>query len=341
MLPLAFLQRRRILVALPRIAIALVVIYLLTRLVAFANLLGVFRDHTGLTITQEAVLAANQSNYEQHKPAIPKILHQIFHNWHDPGNNTIPTVWNETRIPCMQMNPGWEFKLWYEKESREFIEKEYPWFLSTYDGYKFPVQRIDTLRYFLLRHYGGIYIDMDNPCTENMDPLIYYPAWTTEPGRGALSNNVLGALPGHPFWLMMTDNLIPWNWNWFLPYVVVQFQSGQWYLTAMWDRYHSRLRPDGTVRGYEQTGNKWAPLYRIMMDDRPGSDRWIFFTQTVGGTWLSWDFPLIIKAFNYWKFMVLGVVVILGGTYLLRRRRRRAAKAAARDGDEEENKELL
>jgi hypothetical protein len=34
--------------------------------------------------------------------------------------------------------------------------------LKTYDGYRFPVQRVDAVRYFLLLHYGGIYLDLDN-----------------------------------------------------------------------------------------------------------------------------------------------------------------------------------
>lgn len=38
----------------------------------------------------------------------------------------------------------------------------YPWFLNTYDGYRFPVQRVDSLRYFLMLHFGGIYLDLDN-----------------------------------------------------------------------------------------------------------------------------------------------------------------------------------
>jgi hypothetical protein len=53
-------------------------------------------------------------------------------------------------------------QLWTEQTSREFIEKNYVWFLKTYDEYPFPVQRTDTVRYFLLRHYGGIYLDLDN-----------------------------------------------------------------------------------------------------------------------------------------------------------------------------------
>lgn len=52
--------------------------------------------------------------------------------------------------------------MWTESASRSFIQAEYPWFLDAYDGFRFPVQRVDTLRYFLLRHFGGIYMDLDN-----------------------------------------------------------------------------------------------------------------------------------------------------------------------------------
>jgi len=48
--------------------------------------------------------------------------------------------------------------------SRDFIETEYPWFLHTYDHYRYPVQRVDAVRYFLMLHYGGIYMDFDNVC---------------------------------------------------------------------------------------------------------------------------------------------------------------------------------
>ncbi len=64
--------------------------------------------------------------------------------------------------------PPWQ--LWTEKASRDFIELEYPWFLKTYDRYSFPVQRVDAVRYFLLLHYGGIYIDLDN--VRISDPLL-------------------------------------------------------------------------------------------------------------------------------------------------------------------------
>lgn len=59
----------------------------------------------------------------------------------------------------LTVTPG---QLWTERASRDFIETEYPWFLRTYDGYRYPVQRVDAVRYFLLLHYGGIYMDLDN-----------------------------------------------------------------------------------------------------------------------------------------------------------------------------------
>lgn len=52
------------------------------------------------------------------------------------------------------------------ESSEEFMRKEFRWFLSTYKSYKYPVQRVDAMKYFVLRHYGGIYIDMDNVSKE-------------------------------------------------------------------------------------------------------------------------------------------------------------------------------
>jgi len=38
----------------------------------------------------------------------------------------------------------------------------YLWFLETFDAYPYPIQRADAIRYFVLHHYGGIYIDLDD-----------------------------------------------------------------------------------------------------------------------------------------------------------------------------------
>ena len=63
--------------------------------------------------------------------------------------------------------------MWTDEKSRELIVAEYPWFLETFDGYAHPIQRADAIRYFVLAHFGGIYIDLDDVCisTQNL-PIL-------------------------------------------------------------------------------------------------------------------------------------------------------------------------
>ena len=66
-------------------------------------------------------------------------------------------------LPCPLFNTNkLVAQLWTNEKAREFIAHEYPWFLDTFDGYKFPIQRADSIRYFVLAHYGGTYIDLDD-----------------------------------------------------------------------------------------------------------------------------------------------------------------------------------
>ena len=53
-------------------------------------------------------------------------------------------------------------QLWTDAKSRDLIATEYPWFLNTFDNYTQPIQRADAIRYFVLAHFGGIYIDLDD-----------------------------------------------------------------------------------------------------------------------------------------------------------------------------------
>lgn len=43
----------------------------------------------------------------------------------------------------------------------------YEWFLETWDAYPFNIERADAIRYFVLHHYGGIYIDLDDVSFES------------------------------------------------------------------------------------------------------------------------------------------------------------------------------
>lgn len=114
-------------------------------------------------------------------------------------------------------------------------------------------------------------------CRTDLESLRYFPAWTTDGGHGALSNNILGAEPNHPYWVEMTDSIISHAWNYPLPYLTISYATGQWFLTKTWEEYHQRLLPNEPF------------LTRISMDGREGAPSWTFFTHTRGGTWDNWD----------------------------------------------------
>lgn len=257
--------------------------YVISRLLTFKQ---IFFQHAGLELTQAQALDAYKDDSGPNRTRtqyIPKIVHQVFHNWHDPGNDTLPADWAENVRKCSKLSPDFEFKLWTEKASRDFIEKEYPWFLRTYDGYHHKVQRVDAVRYFLLLHYGGLYMDLDNGCLANLEPLLYYPVFVVDGARGALSNNILGAMPNHPFWTHLTMSLMPYNYNYIFPYITISYASGQWFETAVWESYHALLPKPSANPEIEHR------LYRLLMDNRPTADKWIFFTQERGGSWDNWD----------------------------------------------------
>ncbi|KAH8653462.1 nucleotide-diphospho-sugar transferase [Xylariales sp. PMI_506] len=330
MVALTQLRTKRLLGIILAGIFSFLIIHFVIRLLAFAHIFGLFRPHSGTLLTQLDVANAHSKvTPDPRTPRIPKILHQIYHNWNDPTNDTLPGHWENERQSCVTLNPEWEFKLWTLESSRAFIEEKYPWFLQTYDGYKYPIQRIDVLRYFLLRYYGGIYIDLDNGCATSLEALIYYPAFTTDGGKGTLSNNIMGSEPNHPWFGLMTTNLIPYNWNFVLPYVIVSYTSGQWFITAMWEEYHARLRGDGTVRGFETLGNKFSSLYRVLMSDQEGDHAWVFFTQGKGGTWEDWDSHYFGWIGDHIVMVILSVATAIGlvvGSCVWCTRRRKGSK---------------
>ena len=193
-----------------------------------------------------------------------------------------------------------------------------------------------------MRHYGGIYLDLDNVspllpflpwalpspssdhcssvyfqgCARSLDPLLSYPAFVVDGGHGTLSNNIIGARPDHPFFVLMTDSLVPWAVNYMLPYFTVHYASGQWFLTAIWERYHGAMaaRADAGVSVPDDDR-----IYRIMTDMRPGSDPWVFFTQGRGGSWDSWD-NQVFSFFGNVLVPFLGhhaVAIVLGSVILV------------------------
>ncbi|GJN84236.1 hypothetical protein PLIIFM63780_007792 [Purpureocillium lilacinum] len=220
------------------------------RLLEFGRLFG---PHAGTVMTQEQVLDAHNASLslpDSRPRPVPRIIHQVYLDGTTqmtPANRTIPQELEAARRTCESLHPTWEYKLWHSDEARTFIKSEYPSFLGIYDGLKTAQQRSDALSYFLVRYYGGIYIDMHIHCDANLEPLLFYPAWVAYYGPGVLSNDIIAGEPGHPFWVLMTtleagppQAKTPDA----LPYAAPPHATmGPWYETEMWERYHAE-KPD-------------------------------------------------------------------------------------------------
>lgn len=88
---------------------ATLVLLVVSRVIRFSH---IFQAHAGPALTQEQVeLAYNASSPAGRPLVIPPIIHQIFHNFHDPLDTTIPDDWEAQRQSCIKYNPDFEYRV--------------------------------------------------------------------------------------------------------------------------------------------------------------------------------------------------------------------------------------
>lgn len=229
----------------------------------------------------------NPSDSQLTKPLIiPKIIHQTY------KTTTIPDIWKPGQQACIDLHPDYQYILWTDDMAREFIEEEYPWFLKTWDDYKYPIQRADAIRYFALVHYGGVYIDLDDGCERKLDPLLTVPSFVRKTIPTGISNDVMGSVPQHPFFLKVIDSLKTYQKNWFVPYITIMFSTGPLFLSVMWKQY-------------KRWGVPEAGKVRILMPKDYKTHTYSFFAISPGSSWHLDDAKFIKSLANH---IVLAVI---------------------------------
>lgn len=108
--------------------------------------------------------------------------------------------------------------------------------------------RADAIRYFVLATYGGIYIDLDDGCQRKLDPLLSYKAWLRKTVPTGISNDAMGSVPQHPFFLRVIQSLKDYKRDWKVPYITVMYNTGPLFLSVIWKEYMNEAKGDEDKR---------------------------------------------------------------------------------------------
>ena len=138
-------------------------------------------------------------------PTIPKIIHQTW------KTHEIPHKFQKFVDSWKEYHPDWKYMLWTDEDNLAFMQLYYPWFMPIYQSYTKNIQRVDAIRYFLLHHFGGLYVDLDFECRRRFDPLFERHTFIVgqEPTTHArivykresiICNALIASVPEHPIW---------------------------------------------------------------------------------------------------------------------------------------------
>lgn len=103
-----------------------------------------------------------------------KIIHQIWFN-------TIPTPKDATEVfktfrkyceSWISMNPNIRYHLWNLEDCNNLIKYIYPEYEKLIKRYEYQIQFCDVIRYFILKRYGGLYVDCDYQCIKSFEDIF-------------------------------------------------------------------------------------------------------------------------------------------------------------------------
>ena len=174
----------------------------------------------------------------------PKIIHQIYNFW----DNTTKQHVKQRIENWKKSHPDYRYILWNKKKSRDFIKKHYNWFLPIWDKYKYTIQRVDVIRYFVLYHYGGIYSDIDlepvkpicNLLKKYIDKnVVLYKS----PNSGLITNDFMISKPRQSFWKTVWYELVKNHTvDYYSKHLTVMYSTGPLLLDFVYEQNKHRKK---------------------------------------------------------------------------------------------------
>jgi len=98
---------------------------------------------------------------------VPKILHQQQGSRVEFPSYLAPLV-----KTCGSNNAEWIHVVWTDSDYPDFLKKLYPTLWPMFRDFAKDIQRWDTIRFFILYHFGGVYVDTDVQCLSSLESWI-------------------------------------------------------------------------------------------------------------------------------------------------------------------------
>ena len=254
------------------------------------------------------------------RPGVRTSFQKDGASFHKVAEISCQTSWCSLAIRACEpllkpLPPRSEYILWTDQSSRDLIEQHYPWFLDTFDGYRWPIQRADAIRYFVLYHFGGVYFDLDVGCLRRFDPLLQYQVVLPKTIPVGVSNDLMFSAKGHPFMEQAIRHLITFDHSYIMNYPTVMFSTGPMFLSVQYGLYtgshpSTPESPGGDVRILPKS------LYgkNAKVEDAPNA----FVSHHYGSSWHSDDAAFILfLGRSGTRLLWVGIFVLILGVIRL------------------------
>ncbi|KAK4450949.1 hypothetical protein QBC34DRAFT_60815 [Podospora aff. communis PSN243] len=244
---------------------------------------------------------------------VPPILHHVAMG--GAGAEHHIAKWQHVRHSCIDMHSGWDVYLWTDELASTFVADHFPEFREMWENYRYPIQKIDALRYMILYHYGGVILDMDLQCRRALGPLRRFDFVAPAAHPTGFSVGFMMASKRNEFVGAMVKNLKRYNRHWLgLPYPTVMFSTGCHYASTIhaYQRNRTELKvlagPPDNFKLHSLNGPVSTPIFNHL-----GSS-----------SWHSYDAAMIVSlGKSRWKGPLMLSIAATATFVVIRRSRRR------------------
>jgi mannosyltransferase OCH1-like enzyme len=237
---------------------------------------------------------------------IPKIIHQIFGLW----DTSIPKEIQKRIDTWKRLHPNYKYILWDKKKCRNFLKKKYDWFLPIYDNYSYHVQRADSIRYFILYEYGGVYSDIDLEPVKSIDTILTkykhkQSILYRSPNSDMLTNDFMISKPKNIFWKKMINELVvKHNFSSMSKHLTIMYSTGPLLLDNVYYSFDRRRKYVFII------DTKYINNCDVTVP-KPARNKHGYLKRYDGRSWHSIDSTIIDFFIVHYKFIIILLITVI------------------------------